>query len=103
MPAARPNILIVHTDQQRTDSLSCYGSTFTRTPNMDRLASEGAVFDRAYCPNPVCTPSRMSLFTGKLVSRHGAWNVGVNATQHTRMISHILAAEGYQTHLIGKA
>lgn len=101
--AEKPNILIVTTDQQRADSLSCYGSDFTSTPHIDRLASEGVRFDRAYCPNPVCTPSRVSLFTGKAVSRHGAWNVGVHARKDERMLSHLLAAEGYQTHYIGKA
>lgn len=101
--AEKPNILIVTTDQQRADSLSCYGSDFTSTPHIDRLASEGVRFDRAYCPNPVCTPSRVSLFTGKAVSRHGAWNVGVHAREDERMLSHLLAAEGYQTHYIGKA
>jgi arylsulfatase A-like enzyme len=43
----RPNILIVTTDQQRTDTLSCYGSEFTHTPNIDRLAAEGVRLDRA--------------------------------------------------------
>ena len=99
----RPNILIITTDQQRTDSLSCYGSDFTHTPHLDRLAREGIRLDRAYCTNPVCTPSRVSLFTGKQVSRHGVWNVGVNCPEDERMISHHLAAEGYRTHYIGKA
>ncbi|MEM7533301.1 MAG: sulfatase-like hydrolase/transferase [Chloroflexota bacterium] len=101
--AQRPNIIIITTDQQRTDSLSCYGSDFTHTPNFDRLASEGVRLDRAYCTNPVCTPSRVSLFTGKQVSRHGAWNVGVNCDEEQRMISHLLTDEGYRTHYIGKA
>ena len=55
---AKPNILLITTDQQRVDSLSCYGSDFVSTPNIDRLAEEGVRCDRAYCPNPVCTPAR---------------------------------------------
>ncbi|MBT3268398.1 sulfatase-like hydrolase/transferase [Candidatus Poribacteria bacterium] len=102
-PAHRPNILIVTTDQQRTDSLSCYGSEFTHTPNIDRMASEGVRLDRAYCTNPVCTPSRVSIFTGKQVSRHGAWNVGTHYAADERMVSHILRDAGYRTHYIGKA
>jgi arylsulfatase A-like enzyme len=98
----RPNIIIITTDQQRTDSLSCYGSTFTSTPNLDRMAAEGALLERAYCTNPVCTPSRVSIFTGQQVSRHGAWNVGMSASAKLPMISHRLGAHGYRTHYIGK-
>lgn len=98
-----PNIIIVTTDQQRCDSLSCYGSSFTSTPHLDRLASEGITFDRAYCTNPVCTPSRASIFTGKMVSGHGAWNVGTALPLDTITIGHRLGAAGYRTHYIGKA
>ena len=103
MNTPRPNILIVTTDQERTDSLSCYGSTFTDTPHIDRLASEGVCFERAYCANPVCTPARASIFSGRFVSRHGAWNVGMNVPEDEPMISHRLAEVGYRTHYIGKA
>jgi arylsulfatase A-like enzyme len=98
-----PNILIITTDQQRTDSLSCYGSTFTQTPNLDRLGTEGAVCERAYCTNPVCTPARASIFTGQYMSRHGAWNVGLNVPEDVVMISHRLDRLGFRTHYIGKA
>lgn len=98
-----PNILIILTDQQRTDSLSCYGSAFTHTPHLDRLAAQGARFDRAYCVNPVCTPARASIFTGQYVSRHGAYNVGVNVPDDAPMISHALTQAGYRTHYVGKA
>ena len=103
MNTQRPNILIITTDQQRTDSLSCYGSTFTDTPHLDKFASEGVCFERAYCTNPVCTPARASIFTGKYVSRHGAWNVGMNVPEDEPMISHRLSDVGYRTHYIGKA
>jgi len=102
MPPTHPNILLVTTDQQRADSLSCYGSSFTHTPHLDRLAAEGACFTRAYCANPVCTPARASIFTGRYVSRHGAWNVGMDVPGDEVMLSHRLAAVGYRTHYIGK-
>ncbi|MHC4362708.1 MAG: sulfatase-like hydrolase/transferase, partial [Planctomycetota bacterium] len=54
----RPNILILMTDQQRYDSLSCYGCEAVKTPNLDRLAAEGALFEACYSPCPVCTPTR---------------------------------------------
>ena len=103
MNTQRPNILLITTDQQRTDSLSCYGSTFTDTPHLDKLASEGVCLERAYCANPVCTPARASIFSGKYVSRHGAWNVGMNVPDDEPMISHRLSDVGYRTHYIGKA
>ncbi len=103
MSTQQPNILIITTDQQRTDSLSCYGSTFTDTPHLDQFASEGVCFERAYCTNPVCTPSRASIFSGRYVSRHGAWNVGMNVSEDEPLLSHRLAEVGYRTHYIGKA
>ena len=60
-----PNILLVISDQQRTDTLGFLGRTPCRTPNMDRLAREGVSFDRAICASPLCLPSRASLFTGQ--------------------------------------
>lgn len=100
---SRPNVILITTDQQRTDSLSCYGSSFTSTPHLDRMASEGALFERAYCANPVCTPSRASIFGGRYPSRHGAWNVGMNVPDSEVLLSHRLAAAGYRTYYIGKA
>lgn len=98
-----PNIIIVTTDQQRTDSLGCYGSAFAHTPNLDKLAGQGTLFERAYCANSVCTPSRVSIFTGQKLARHGVWNVGLNTPTDTRMISHVLGERGYRTHYVGKA
>lgn len=60
-----PNILWICTDQQRFDSLGCYGNSFVETPNLDRLAREGVLFEHAYSQSPVCTPSRASFLTGR--------------------------------------
>ncbi len=64
MTSKIPNILLIITDQQRTDTLGFMGKTLCRTPNMDRLAQEGISFDRALTPSPLCQPARASLFTG---------------------------------------
>ena len=66
-----PNILFLITDQQRPDSLGCYGSKEAKTPNLDALAKDGVVFDNCYVSNPVCCPSRYSLCTGRYPHNHG--------------------------------
>ncbi|WP_135555826.1 sulfatase-like hydrolase/transferase [Paenibacillus cymbidii] len=101
--STRPNILLIMTDQQRCDSLGCYGSEFVRTPSLDRLAADGLLFTRAYCTNPVCTPSRVSLFTGMHVGSHGAWNIGTIAEDNGTFLSARLAEAGYDTRYVGKA
>ena len=61
---ARPNLLFVYTDQQRSDSLAAYGNHLIQTPNLNRLAEESVVFEKAYVTEPVCQPSRAALMTG---------------------------------------
>lgn len=69
------NVLFIMADQLRADYLGCYGHPTLRTPNIDDLASRGMKFTRAYVQSPVCGPSRMSYYTGRYVSSHGAtWN-----------------------------
>jgi arylsulfatase A-like enzyme len=69
------NILFIMFDQLRFDYLSCYGHPWLQTPNIDRLAARGVRFTRAYVQSPVCGAARMSAYTGRYVSSHGAaWN-----------------------------
>jgi arylsulfatase len=58
------NLLFIFTDQQRPDTLGCYGNPVVQTPHLDELAASGALFEHAYCTQPVCTPSRAALLTG---------------------------------------
>lgn len=99
----RQNIIVICTDQQRTDTLSCYGSKFLNTPGFDRIADDGIRYDRAYCTSAVCTPSRVSLLSGQYVSRHNIWSIGVNTGDDVTMVQHRLSDVGYHTGLIGKA
>jgi len=69
--SSRPNILLITTDQQRLDSIGCYGARQARTPNIDALAAQGARFDSAYIQNPVCIPSRACMQTGRYTHQHG--------------------------------
>ena len=58
------NVVLICTDQQRRDSLGCYGNPVTETPNLDAFARESLRFNRAYVANPICMPNRVSMFTG---------------------------------------
>ncbi|WP_062105845.1 sulfatase family protein [Bacillus niameyensis] len=100
---SKPNVILITTDQQRKDSLSCYGSDFVNTPNLDKMAQHGILFNRAYCTSPVCTPSRATLYTGSYASKHGAWNIGMNVPRNQPFLSECFRRNGYKTHLIGKA
>jgi arylsulfatase A-like enzyme len=69
------NVLFIMCDQLRADHLSCYGHPHLLTPNIDRLAGRGVRFERAYVQSGVCGPSRMSYYTGRYMTSHGAtWN-----------------------------
>ena len=61
----KPNILWICTDQQRFDTLGCYGNKFVKTPNIDTLAKEGVLFENAFSQSPICTPSRGCFLTGR--------------------------------------
>ena len=98
----RPNILFLCTDQQRGDSLHCTGASWAVTPNLDKLAREGALFNNCYVQNPVCSPSRASLFTGKYVANHGLHANGVPLPSRHKMFTRTLADAGYDCGMIGK-
>ena len=72
----RPNILLITTDQQHFDTIGLRNPRI-KTPAFDRLAGEGALFDRAYCNNPVCSPSRSTIITGLYPAWHHCWTIGV--------------------------
>jgi arylsulfatase A-like enzyme len=65
------SLLLLLTDQQRADTMACYGNDFVQAPHLERLAAHSCVFRRAYCAEPTCTPSRATLLTGLWPHRHG--------------------------------
>ena len=69
-----PNLVFILTDNQGAWTLGCYGNPDIRTPNIDRLAAEGIRFTRALSSNPVCSPTRYSIQTGKYPTRAGLTN-----------------------------
>lgn len=96
------NILMIMTDQQRADSLGCMGNVLARTPNIDALAARGALFRNHFTPHQICSPSRATLFTGKLARHHGLTRNGVALSETQPMLSRDLQAAGYRTHGAGK-
>lgn len=97
-----PNILLITSDQQHYNTLGIRNPEI-HTPNLDRLAREGTLFNRAYCSNPTCTPSRASIITGLYPSQHGAWSLGTKLPEQVPALGDYLQKAGYRTALIGKA
>ena len=114
--AARPNVLFILADDLGWGDLSCYGRPDYRTPNLDRLAAEGARFTHAYSASPVCTPTRVAFITGRYPQRTAvgleeplAWQRNLRAQkrdpglppEHPTVAS-LLKSAGYRTALVGK-
>ncbi len=98
----RPNILWICTDQQRWDTLGCYGNSFVRTPHLDKLAARGVLFERAFCQSPVCTPSRASILTGRYPRTTRARQNGQDIPEDEVLVTKLLADAGYICGLSGK-
>jgi len=101
MPS-RPNILLITSDQQHWRMLGVH-TPGLKTPHLDRLAAQGTRFERAYCPNPTCTPTRSSLITGLYPSQHGAYTLGSRLPENISTLGQYLQDAGYDCTLIGKA
>ena len=102
MPARPPNILLITSDQHHYNTLGSVNDAI-RTPALDRLCEQGVRFNRAYCPNPTCTPTRASIITGMMPSQHGAWSLGTKLFEDVPTLGDMLGQAGYFTSLIGKA
>ena len=98
----RPNILLITSDQQHPSTIGAFNRDVA-TPNLDRLVEEGSTFDRAYCANPTCTPTRASIITGRYPSQHGAWSLGTSLPASETTVGELFQSAGYATGLIGKA
>jgi choline-sulfatase len=98
----KPNILILFSDQHNRKLSGCYGNGLIRTPNIDRLASGGMTFTDAYCPAPLCVPSRMSFMTGCQPSTLKIrTNYGILPSE-VPCWTHYLGLAGYEPRLIGR-
>lgn len=105
----RPNILFLFTDQQRLDSLGCYGNLVVRTPHIDRIATAGVRFNQAYTCTAICTAARASVLTGVMPHKHGLLanferNVGypTELPEGTLSFADYLREAGYEVGTVGK-
>ena len=102
----RPNIIFIMSDDHATQAISAYGHPISRlapTPNIDRIAENGAQFWNNYCANSISGPSRASILTGKHSHKNGFlanWNKEFDGSQQT--LPKILQQNGYETAVIGK-
>ena len=98
----QPNVLLVMADQLAPHYTGAYGHPLVRTPAMESLAERGARFDTAYCPSPLCAPSRFAMMTGHPVSAIDAWDNAAELPASVPTLAHYLRLLGYRTTLSGK-
>lgn len=92
------NVLLVTIDTLRADYLSCYDKTHLQTMNIDRLASKGILFERAFAHNVITLPSHINILTGTYPTYHGVRdNAGFRLSEDSLLISEVLKGEGYRT------
>lgn len=102
MAQKQPNILLIMADQLAAPVLRAYGGRICDTPHLDRLASEGVVFQNAYTPSPLCAPGRISFMTGQLPSRTGGYDNAAEFVSSIPTVAHYMRLAGYKTCLSGK-
>jgi arylsulfatase len=92
----RPNVLWICSDQQRFDTLGCYGNDFVHVPNIDRLAERGTFFDCAFSQSPVCTPSRAPFLTGRYPRTCRARQDGADIPEDEVLVTKLPADVGWR-------
>ncbi|GAA4486641.1 sulfatase [Microbacterium panaciterrae] len=98
----RPNLVFILVDDHAPHAISAYGSVVNTTPNIDRLATEGAVLDAMFCTNSICTPSRASILTGTYSHVNGVPGIFTEMDYRVPTFVDVLHGEGYATALFGK-
>ncbi len=99
---ARPNVVLNMADSYVPQFMGIYGDNAGCTPNIDRLASAGTVFENAYCNSPLCAPSRASFLTGRFISEIGCFDNANEFASEWPTLGHLFKRGGYETAIIGK-
>ena len=98
----RPNIVFYFADQQRWDTLGCYGQPLPVTPNLDQIAENGVLFQNAFTCQPVCGPARACLQTGVYATENGCYRNAIALPSSKETLAEYLNSAGYHTAYIGK-
>ena len=98
----KPNLIFFLPDQQRADTIACYGGRKVHAANLNKLAAESVVFERAYVTHPVCTPSRSSLMTGTWPHINGCTRNSVPLDRRFRSFAELIEDNDYRTAYVGK-
>ena len=102
--ADKPNVLLICVDDLKP-ALGCYGDKVVKSPNIDRFAARGVLFERAYCNQAVCAPSRNALMTGVRPTTMGIYDLGTNfrlASSNAVTLSQYFMRQGYRAEALGK-
>ena len=99
---SRPNIILIMADQMAAQALRLYGNSVCKTPNLERLAAQGTVFETGYSNNPLCVPSRASMLSGMLSPDIGVFDNANELPSSVPTMAHYLRHAGYWTELCGK-
>ena len=102
LQAAKPNIVFIFSDDHATQAISAYGSKINQTPNIDRIAEQGALFEANFCTNSICGPSRASILTGKHSHKNGFKRNGNRFDPGQMTFPKLLQKVGYRTAVFGK-
>jgi len=100
--APKPNIIFIFTDDHASQSIGAYGSKINQTPNLDRIASEGAIFLNSFCANSICGPSRATILTGLHSHMNGFKDNTSRFDSSQQTFPKLLQKAGYATAMIGK-
>ncbi|BFT70738.1 sulfatase-like hydrolase/transferase [Paenibacillus sp. P36] len=98
----QPNIIFILSDQQRWDSMGCYGQELNVTPNLDKISEKGVRFENAFTNQPLCTPARACLQTGKYATETGCYTLDIALPFDERTLAHNMSDAGYEVGYIGK-
>ena len=96
------NILFIFSDQQRQDTMGVYGQKLNVTPNLDKLAETGTVFENSFTAQPVCGPARSCLQSGVYPSELGTFINGISLPTNIKTVANYLNDAGYETAYVGK-
>ena len=99
---AKPNIVFIMSDDHAATAISAYGNSINKTPNIDRLADEGILFNQSFCTNAICAPARAAILTGKYSHINGHINNSMSFDGSQQTFPKLLQQHNYQTAMIGK-